>query len=101
MNTRILKLQTRNFRIMPDIVSKLLALASKVPVLFNWNLSRCTFLRQVVDLDLLFCTAHVNLFLYPILTQRTMNDDWKIEGEAEHSFGLQQVLAHSIEIPFP
>ena len=51
-------------------------------VLFNWNLSRHSFLGQVIDLDLLFCTRfnmkHVDLFLCLILTQGPTNDQ-KIE----------------------
>ena len=77
------------------------ALPSEVAVLLYLNLSRCPFLRQVVDLDLLLCTCldseHEVLFLCHIFTQRPMTDK-KIELRDEHCFGLQQLLADSIEI---
>ena len=48
-------------------------LPSEVTVLFNSNLSRCPFLRQLVDLDLLICTGfnleHAVLLLCHIFTQ--------------------------------
>ena len=62
---------------MPDIVSKpLCAPASEVAVLFNSNLSRRPFLRQVVNVDLLLCTGfdleHENFFLCHISTKGPM-----------------------------
>ena len=66
------------FRITPDIVSKILGstIGSRWAILLN--LSRRPFLRQVVDLDLLLCTGldseHVVLFLCHISTQRPMTD---------------------------
>ena len=69
---------------------------SEVAVLFDSNLSRCPFLGQVVDLDLLLCTGfdseHSVLFLCHIFTQRPMTDR-KIERSDGRSFGLQQLLA--------
>ena len=49
---------------------------SKVAVLFYWNLSRCPFLWQVVDLDLLLCTGFNSAVLFPchIFTQRPMTE---------------------------
>ena len=64
------------FRIMPDIVSRLLLALlqpSEVAVLFNWNLRRLPFFRQVVNLDLLLCTEfvseHEDLLLSQYFTQ--------------------------------
>ena len=74
---------------------------SEVATLFNQNLSRRPFLRQVVNTDLLLCTGfdleHVVLFLCHIFTQRPMTDR-KIERSNGRSFGWQQRLADSIEI---
>ena len=74
---------------------------SEVAVLFDLNLSRCPFLGQVVDLDLLLCTVykleHAVLFLCHILTQRPMTDR-KIELSHGRCFGWQQLLATSIKI---
>ena len=74
---------------------------SEVAALFDSNLSRRPFLRQVVDLDLLLCTGfdleHAVLFLCHIFTQRPMND-CKIERSRRRCFGQQQLLADSIEI---
>ena len=51
---------------------------SEFTVLFDSNLSRCPFLGQVVDLDLLLCTVfdseHAVLFLCHIFIQRPMSD---------------------------
>ena len=80
-------------------------------VLFDWNLSRCPFLRQIVDLeigirilDLLLCTGfdlvHTDLYLCLIFTQRSMNDQ-KIERSHYYYCGLQHSFAKSIEISFP
>ena len=70
---------------------------SEVAVLFDSNLSRRPFLRQVVDLDLLLCAGfdseHEVLFLCHIFTQRPINDR-KIEQSYGRCFGRQQ-------IPFP
>ena len=89
------------FRITPGIVFKLCALPSEVAVLFDSNLSRRPFLRQVVDLDLLLCTGfdseHAVLFLCHIFTQRPMTDR-KIERSNGRCFGRQQLLADSMEI---
>ena len=74
---------------------------SEVAVLFNLNLSRLPFLRQVDDLDLLLCTGfdseHAVLFLCHIFTQRPMNDR-KIERSDGRCLGRQQLVANSIEI---
>ena len=74
---------------------------SEVSGLFYLNLSRLPFLRQVIDLDLLFCTGfnseHVVLFLFHILTQKPITIR-KIEQNNGRCFGLQQVLANSIEV---
>ena len=57
-------------------------------------------LRQVVNLDLLLCTGidseHAVLFLCPSFIQGPMTDR-KVERSNERCFGLQQVLANSIE----
>ena len=67
---------------------------------FDWNLSRCPFLGQVVDLDLLLCIGfkleHTYLFQCPIFAQIPMND-WKIESSNKSCIGLQQCLANSSE----
>ena len=51
-------------------------LPSEVAVLFYLNLSRCPFLGQVADLDLLLCTGfnleHAVLFLHYMFIQRPM-----------------------------
>ena len=77
---------------------------SEVAVLFDSNLSRRPFLRQVVDLDLLLCTGFdlepAVLFLYHIFTQVPMNDS-KIERSNGRCFGRQQLLVDSIGISFP
>ena len=69
---------------------------SEVAALFNSNLSRLPFPRQVVDSDLLLCTGfdseHAVLILCHILTQRPMNDR-KIERSYECGLGWQQLLA--------
>ena len=74
---------------------------SEVAALFYLNLSRCPFLGQVVDSDLLLCTGldleHAVLFLYHIFTQRPMNDR-KIERSDGRCLGRQQLVANSIEI---
>ena len=69
------------FRIIPEIVSKLLSAAVWSRCVFDSNLSRHPFLGQVVDLDLLlsmlcagFDSEHADLFLCYIFTQRSMND---------------------------
>ena len=46
------KFGSNQFRIMPEIVSKLWHIPSGVAVLLNWNLYRSPFLGQVVHLDL-------------------------------------------------
>ena len=70
----------------------------EVAALFDSNLSRRPFLRQVVDLDLLLCTGfdleHAVLFLCHIFTQRPMNDR-KIERSDGRGFGRQQLPADS------
>ena len=77
------------------------SLPSEVAVLFNSNLSRCPFLRKLVDLDLLICTGfnleHAVLLLCHIFTQgpRTIR---KFKLGNWSFFGLQQLLAYSIEI---
>ena len=73
---------------------------SEVAALFYSNLSRRHFLGQVVYLDLQLCTGldseHAVLFLCHISTQRPMTDR-KIERSDGIGFGLQQILANSIE----
>ena len=85
------------FRIMPGVVYKLLhaPIRSRCAV---WVESEQTpFVRQVVDLDLLFCSVcagfcseHAGLFLCHIVTQRPIYD----HGQG---IGLQQLLSNSIE----
>ena len=76
---------------------------SEVAVLLDSNLSRCPFLGQVVNLDLLFCTGfhseHVVLFLCHIFTQRQMTDR-KIERRDGRCFGRQQDPANSTKFSF-
>ena len=69
------------FKIILELVSKLLHAAVLSSCAFNQNLStvsRCPFLGQLVHLDLLLSTGfdleHADLFLYHIFTQRRMND---------------------------
>ena len=67
---------------MPDIVPSFCAQPFEVAVLFNLNLSRCPFFREVANLDLLLCTGfhseHVVLFLCHISTQRpTWMTNWR------------------------
>ena len=87
------------FRIILDIVSKLLLAAILICCAFNLNLSRPPFLRQVIDFDLLLCTGfeteHADLFLRHILTQRPM-DDGNIELSNECCFGQWQLLSNFI-----
>ena len=68
-------------------------------VLFYWNLSKRSFLGQVVNLDLLLCAGfdleQAVLILCYIFTQRLMNDR-KIERGDGRGFGQQQLLANSI-----
>ena len=72
----------------------------EVAVLFNLNLSRRPFLRQVVNLDLLLCTGFYSelpaLFLSHFSTQEPMNYH-KMELCHGRCFGLQQLLPNSIE----
>ena len=62
---RKLRLQSiqNHHRLFPSLCT----LTSEVSVLFDWNLSRLPFLRQVVNLDLLLCAGfnseHADLFL--------------------------------------
>ena len=67
---------------------------------FEWNLRRLPFVGQVFNLERVLHTGfdyeHVDLFLCHIFTQSPMNDQ-KIEQSNERRFGLQQVLAKSIE----
>ena len=85
------------FRIKPEIISKLLHIAiwsGHLRWLLDFNLSGHPFLeqnQQVVDLDML-CTGfnfeHADLFLCPNCIQRPMND-WKIEQSNKCGFGRQ------------
>ena len=79
------------------------ALQSEVAMLFDSNLSRCPFLRQVVDLDLLLCigfdSKHAALFQCHMFTQRPTTDR-KIEQSDGRCFCRQQILANTIEISF-
>ena len=74
---------------------------SEVAALFDSNLSRRSFLGQVVDSDLQRCTGfdseHADLFLCHIFTQRPTTYR-KIERSDGRGFGRQQLLADSIEI---
>ena len=58
-------------------------------MLFDWNLSRHPFLKEVVDLDPLLCTGfareHADLFCSPILLRS--NNDQKFELSDEHCIG--------------
>ena len=73
--------------------------ACQVAVLFNSNLSRRPFFRQVVDSDLLLCTVfdleHAVLFLCNVFTQRPTNDR-RFERSNRRCFGRQQLLANFI-----
>ena len=53
------------FRIVPYIVSKLWVPPSEEAVLFKWNLSRRSFLGQVVNLDPPLCTSILNRIRFP------------------------------------
>ena len=73
----------------------------------NHPLLDISFLWQVVDLDLLLwvlCTGfncwYADLFPCLIFAQRPMNDHYKFELSKMCCFGLQQVLAKFIKIPF-
>ena len=74
-------------------------------MLFNLNLSRRSFLGQVIDTDLLLCTGfdleHEVLFLCHVFAQRQMNDR-KIERSYGRCLVRQQLLAawDSMEISF-
>ena len=88
------------FRIMPDIVSKVLRAAIWSCCVVQFEFEQTPFLGQVVDLDLLLCTGfdseHVVLFLCHIFTQRPMND-CKIEQSDGRCSGWQQLFANSME----
>ena len=75
------------FRIMPDIVSKLLCAA-------NW--SSCAVRLAGLLLCTGFDSEHPALFLCHIFTQRPMNDR-KIERSDGRCFGMQQLLSNSVE----
>ena len=76
---------------------------NEVAVLFLWKLSSGPFLGHVVNLDLLLCTRlyleHADLFLCVDFAQRPMNV-WENKLSTESNFGLLQVIAKSIYIPF-
>ena len=67
-------------------------------VLLDWNLSKCPFLRQIVNLDLLLCAGfdseHADLFLFPICFQRLMNN-----GKIKRSFLKQASHGHQLQLP--
>ena len=67
-------------------------------VLLDWNLSKCPFLRQIVNLDLLLCAGfdseHADLFLFPIFFQRLMND-----GKIKRSFLKQASHGQQLQLP--
>ena len=42
---------------MLEIALKFCTPTSEMTVLFDWNLSRCSFLSEVIDLDVLLCTG--------------------------------------------
>ena len=54
------------FRIMPEIVSRLLHISISVAVQFDWNLCRLPILRQVVIFNLCtgFNSEHTGLFQF-------------------------------------
>ena len=76
---------------------------AELSALFYSYLSKCPFLRHVVNSDLLlgtgFDSEHEVLFLCHLFTQRPMNDR-KIERSNGHCFGRQQLFANSIQISF-
>ena len=76
---------------------------SEVAGLFDPNLSRRPFLRQVIDTDLLLCTGfdseHVDLFLCHISTRRRMNDR-KIERSDERGLGQHWLSNNFSPIPW-
>ena len=91
------------FRIMPDIVSKLLLSAIWSCCAVQLVSVQTPFLRQVVNLDLMLCSVctgfnseHTVLFLCSIFTQRPMTD-WNIEQSYGLCFGQQQLLANSFK----
>ena len=91
------------FRITPDIVSKLLCASIWSCCVVLLESEQRPFLGQVVDTDLLLCTGfdleHAVLFLCHIFAQRRMNDR-KIEQSYGSCLGRQQLLADSMEISF-
>ena len=91
------------FRIMPDIVSKLLRACIWSRCVVQFEFEQTPFLGQVVNLDLLLCTGfdseHAILFLCHIFTQRPMND-CKIEQSDGRCFGWQQLFANWTPIPW-
>ena len=97
------KFGCNRFRITPDIVSSFCSPPPEVAALFDSNLSRCPFLGQVLNSDLLLCTGfdweHAVLFLCHMFTQGPMTDT-KIEQSYGRCLGRQQLLAISMEISF-
>ena len=73
---------------------------SELAVLFNWNLNRRPFLRQVFNLDLLLCTRFYSenacMFLCLCFTQRWINNK-TIAPKAKHCICLQHLLAKTIK----
>ena len=74
---------------------------SEVAVMFDWYLSRRSFIGQVVNLDQLVCTGldsvYVDLILFPIFTQRPMNDQRRLRSD-ERCFDWKQLLPSSYEL---
>ena len=72
---------------------------SEVAMLFDSNLSRLSFLGQVVDLDLLLCTGFdlEHFVPWPMSYSQRPRNDWKIERSIGGCIGRQQLLANSIE----
>ena len=70
---------------------------SEVAVHFNWNQSRSAVFGQVVNLDLLLCTQ-ICFYEAALLYSETKELLGRVEQNDQCSFGLQQVIANSIEI---
>ena len=97
------------FRIMPDIISKLLraAIWSRCAVQFKseqspfpWTSRRLRSAALQWQVCTGFDLEHAVLFLCHIFTQSPIND-CKIERSDGRCFDRQQLLAHSMEISFP
>ena len=56
---------------------------SEVTALFDWNLSRRPFLRQVVNTDLLLCTGSIRNMRFCSCVIFLLRDEWMIERLSE------------------